>query len=80
MAKGHVVAQSCNAGGSISRAHANPIMGTRLYEVEFTGGKVTELTINVTSELMYAQYNAEGNKYLLLDILWIIIRITKPFP
>ena len=39
----------------------------RLYQVEFTGGKVTELNTNVMSESMYAKYDAKGSQYLLLD-------------
>ena len=39
------------------------------YQVEFAGGKVTELTTNVIAESMYAQYNSEGNEYLLVDVL-----------
>ena len=70
MARGHVVAQSLDDSGNImGRAHENPIMDTRLYQVEFKGGKVTELTPNVIPELMYAQCDANGNEYLLLDAL-----------
>ena len=42
-------------------AHVNPIMDTRLYQVEFNGGEVTELTNNVIAESMYAQCDADGN-------------------
>ena len=70
MAKGYVVAWSCNANGNvIGRAHTNTILDTRVYQGEFAGGKVTELTTNVISESMYAQGNADGNEYLLLDVL-----------
>ena len=48
MAIGLVVVQSHKTYGNImDRAHANPIMDTRLYQVEFAGGKVIELTTNV---------------------------------
>ena len=40
MTRGHVVAQS-NVIGS---ANANPILDTRMYQVAFAQGKVTELT------------------------------------
>ena len=40
-----------------------------MYQVKFAGGKVTELTANVIAESMYAQCNADGNEYLLLDVL-----------
>ena len=41
MARGHVLAQSHDASGNImDRAHANPIMDTSLYQVEFAGGRL----------------------------------------
>ena len=70
MARGHVVARSCNASGNImARAHTNPILDTRIYQVEFSGGKVTELITNVIAESMYVQCDADRNEYLLLDAL-----------
>ena len=53
----------------MGRSHTNPILDTRMYQVEFAGGEVTELTANVIAESMNAQCNTEGNKYLLLDAL-----------
>ena len=32
----------------------NPILDTKMYQVEFAGGKVTDLTTNVSAESMYA--------------------------
>ena len=43
----------------MGRAHANPIMDTRLYQVEFKEGKVTELKANVIAESTYAQCDAK---------------------
>ena len=40
-----------------------------MYQVEFPGGEVTELTTNVIAESMYSQCDADGNKYLLLNVL-----------
>ena len=43
MAQGHVVARSRDAKGNVMhRSHTNPIFDTRMYKVEFAGGKVTE--------------------------------------
>lgn len=39
----------------------------RVYLVEFADGEVTELTANVIAQTMYANCDAEGNEYLLLD-------------
>ena len=51
------------------RAHANPIFDTMMYQVEFAGGEVTELIANVFSESIYAQCGADGNEYLLFNLL-----------
>ena len=40
-----------------------------MYQDEFAGGKVTELTTNIIAESMYAQCDIDGNEYLLLDAL-----------
>ena len=72
MTKGHVVAYSHDASGNVmGRAHTNPILDTRMYQVEFAGGKERELTI-INAESMYAQCDVDGNEYLLLDFLFLI--------
>ena len=53
----------------MGRAHTNPIPDTRMYQVEFAGGKVTESTTNIIAKSMYAQCDAGGNEYLLLELL-----------
>ena len=51
MVRGHVLAKSIDTNGNmIDRSHTNPILDTRKYQVEFAGGKITELTANVISE------------------------------
>ena len=45
----------------IGRSYQNPIMDTCLYEVEFPGGSITELTVNIIAKLMYASCYAVGN-------------------
>ena len=48
MATGHVVVWSHDVDGNmIGRAHTNPILDTRMYQVELAGVEVTELTTNV---------------------------------
>ena len=70
IARGHVVARSHNTSGNMmGRAHMNPILDTRMYQVEFAGGKVTELTTIIIAESMYTQCDADGNEHLLLDLL-----------
>ena len=64
------MAHSHGANGNVmGRANMNPILDTRMYQVAFAGGKVIEKTINIIAEPMYAQCDADGNEYLLLDTL-----------
>ena len=43
MAIGHIVAHSHDASGNImGRTQANPVLDTKIYQVQFTGGEVTE--------------------------------------
>jgi hypothetical protein len=54
----------------VGRAHANPILDTRVYEVEFPNGSVKEYTANILAESLYAQVDEFGNRFLLLkDII-----------
>ena len=46
----------------MGKAYAHPVMDTRMNQVEFSGGKLTELTDNVIAESMHAQCDAYGNK------------------
>ena len=68
MARGLVVVQSHNDIGNIM-GRANPILDTKMHQVEFAGSKITELAENIIAKLMYALCNADGNEYLPLDAL-----------
>ena len=62
--------RSQDANGNVmGRSHTNPTLDTRTYQVDFTGGKVTELTTNLIAESMYSQCNAEENEFLPLNAL-----------
>ena len=70
MARGHVVARSRDANGNVmDRSHTNIILDMQTYQVEFAGGKVTELTANVITESMYTQCDSDGTEYLPLNML-----------
>ena len=70
MARGHVVTQRHDFDGNIIEwAHMYPILDSGMYQVEFAGDEVTELMANFIAESMYAQCNADGNEYLLLEVL-----------
>ena len=44
LARGHVVAQSCNASGNfMGRDNAYSILDTKIYQVEFAWGDIKEL-------------------------------------
>ena len=63
-----------NNGNVMTGSHTNP---TRMYQIEFTGDKVTELTSNIIAESIYTQCDSGGNEYLLLDV-FIMEKITRP--
>ena len=70
VARGHAVAQSHDTNGHVmGTAHENPILDNMIYQVEFAGCEVTELTANTIAKSMYTQCDADQNEYLLLDSL-----------
>ena len=54
-------------GNPMGRENKNPILDTRLYEVEFPDGRTEELAANAIALAMYAQCDIDGNEYTLLD-------------
>ena len=75
IARDPVVGRKKDANGSImGRAHTNPILDSRIYQVDFSGGKVTELTINAIAESMYTHCHAD---IYSLTYQLIIIRIIR---
>ena len=51
MARGHVICWKCDTDGNlIGRSNKNSILDTHLYEVQFPGGEMTELTANIIRE------------------------------
>jgi hypothetical protein len=70
MVKGRVRGRRRDREGSLhGLRNANPILDTRTYEVEFPNGEAVEYAANIIAENMYAQCDAEGNQYLLMDSL-----------
>jgi hypothetical protein len=59
--------KSDQQGKPIGRAHQNPFMDSRVYNVEFPDGHMEEYAANVIAEHMYSQVDEEGVQYLLLD-------------
>jgi hypothetical protein len=54
-------------GNPIGTANANPILDTRVYEVEWLDGRTERLQANVIAENLFAQIDEEGNRHVLLD-------------
>ena len=54
-------------GNPIGTAHDNPILDTRMYEVEFADGQQQAMSANVIAENMFASVDEEGHRHLLLD-------------
>jgi hypothetical protein len=47
-------------GNPMGSAHRNPALDTRVYEVRFPDGRTEELAVNVITEAVYAQCDADG--------------------
>ncbi len=56
-----------NEGNPIGTANNNPILDTRLYEVEYLDGHRAALSANVIAENILAQVDHDGHRQLLFD-------------
>ena len=54
-------------GLPIGTANDNPILDTRVYEVEYLDGHRTALAANAIASNMFAQIDDDGNRFTLLD-------------
>ena len=54
-------------GIPIGTAHDNPILDTRVYEVEYLDGHKASLAANAIAENVFAQVDDEGHRHVLLD-------------
>ena len=54
-------------GNPIGQRHANPLLDTRTYEIQFEDGSTEEVTANLIAESLWSQCDAEGNEELLMD-------------
>ena len=53
-------------GIPIGTADQNPLLDTRMYEVEFADGEKASLTANYIAENLFAQVDDEGNRHILM--------------
>ena len=56
-------------GLPIGRANNNPILDTRMYEVEYPDGHKASLAANTIAENKFAQVDDEGNRHVLFDAI-----------
>ena len=54
-------------GVPVGIRNTNPMLDSRVYEVEFSDGAVAEYAANVIAENMFSQVDSEGRQFLLLD-------------
>ena len=51
----------------IGMANENPILDSRMYEVEYQDGTKASLAVNYIAENLFAQVDQEGKRHVLLD-------------
>ena len=56
-----------HSGNFIGHANDNPMLDSRIYEVQFPDGHLEEYAANLIAESMFARTNEEGHQMLILD-------------
>ena len=56
-----------SVGNVKGRAHSNPYLDTRIYDVEFDDRTIKQYAANIIAENILTQVDAEGRTYLMLD-------------
>ena len=54
-------------GIPIGVAHENPLLDTRVYEVEYLDGKTASLSAKAIAENLFSQVDEEGHRHVLFD-------------
>ena len=68
MERAKVLRRHRNADGSlIGTRDDNPVLDTRVYDVEFLDGSIKQYAANVIAENMYSQIDSDGYHIMLLD-------------
>ena len=57
------------AGNPIGKAHPNPIMDSRVYELEYEDGYAVPVSANTIVENLFNQVNDDGRKVMILDTI-----------
>lgn len=59
-----VIGRKRNADGIlVGHAHQNPLLDSRVYEIEFFDGERQEISYNVLAEHLLSKVDEEGNQY-----------------
>ena len=53
----------------IRTANDNPILDSRVYEIEYLDGNKVSLAANSIAENLFAQVDKEGNRHVLMDTI-----------
>ena len=68
MKRGTVINRKRNLNGDpIGTRNSNPLLDSRLYEVEFSDGIIGEYTTNMIAENIYAMVDQEGQEHMLMQ-------------
>lgn len=63
-----VIGQSKDEDGMpVGLYNANPILNTRVYDLEFPDSAVRQYSMNIIAENIYSQVDEDGFRYQLLD-------------
>ena len=54
-------------GRPIGQGNNNPILDTRMYEIEYPDGTLKEIQGNIIAQNILSQVDSEGHSYMLLD-------------
>jgi hypothetical protein len=65
---GTVIARKKDRDGNVvGKSHPNPVLDTRVMEVQFPDGNVQEFAANVIAEHLYSQVDDEGRRFRIVD-------------
>ena len=68
MKRGTVVNRKRDLNGDpVGTRNTNPLLDSRLYEVEFSNGAVGEYATNIIAENICAMVDQEGQEHILMD-------------
>ena len=68
--QGKVTARAWDSAGKLfGKANSNPILDTRVYQVEFLDGNMAEYFGNMIAENMFSQCDVSGNQFILMDAI-----------